>query len=108
MPVGNVSHVLTVTITQNSCCIHRSEEAHSISSVVDGLTTYAVDVKDVQVKPGGIQLNISLAFRATMLRIPISMPASAPTTINLSDQYLSVTFPSVNPNLLLGIEYSFE
>ena len=97
---------MTLTITQNSSCIHTSQGAHLISSVVDGLTAYAVDVKNVQVKPGEIELNIFLQLTKRSFGSNISIQASDPTTSNLSDQYLSLTFPPVNPNLLLGIEYS--
>ena len=102
----NVKQELTVTLNQNGKCLyHYTGQSFSIPGSADLL---AVDVDDVLVEAGELELVIVMKLSKAASGfgwINYTLEYSSPETSQLSDYYVTITFPPVQENLLRGIEY---
>jgi hypothetical protein len=102
-----LKHQLTVTIKQKGKSLH---ESTSQPSAITGQLPdhYVVDVDDVRVKAGAMEVYINLKLSGVFYDggwVRYIFKCSSPETSQLSDNYVTITFPPVEDNLLLGIEY---
>ena len=112
-------HILTVRLTQNrkARLKYHGEPAINHESKQGTPSHFAVEAKDACVKAGALRVDIQLKIIHSVLHsvpfvpfenkkkdYPIRYSPKAAT--NLSDNFVSVGFPPVDENLLLGFEYS--
>ena len=101
-------NLLTVKVHQNGKRLHRYIGPHGGASPATGQLPLhrVIDVDDVRVEAGAMLLVIELILTlGSNSETTYSISQSSPNTSQLSDDYVTITFPPVDKNLLLGIEY---
>ena len=105
---------LIVNLVQNGKTLFNYAGEHAVTPMSEGTPTqFAVDGKSACVKAGVLQMDIQLRLkyitaydgRLVLKLLGFAVQASEPTTTKLSDHFVSIDFPPVDQNLLLGIEY---
>ena len=94
-----------ITLTQNGETLVNYDEQHEL----DGTITlhFAIEVKDVCVEAGELQVYIKLGlFNPLQFMQIIELHTSPQTLKKLSDNFVSIEFTPLGTNLLLGFEYS--
>ena len=102
---------LIVNVVQNGKTLFSYAGKHAVTPMSEGTPTrFAVDGKSASVKAGVLQMDIQLmlTYSAACCIVPayqtFTVQASVAVT-KLSDHFVSIDFPPVDQNLLLGIEY---
>ena len=97
---------LCVSLSQNG----RHVYAYDASPLGHTQTRIAMHLPDVRVEAGGLQLEVQLTIRCNdsngCCDCSYTGTCTPPDTHELSDSYVTITFPPVDGNLLTGIEYS--
>ena len=104
-----LSNHFTLHLIQNGRILHKYNGQPSIIPEQARMPRhFAVDVNDVRVESGAIELNVVLTSVNNRLfhNLVYTLSSSVLTTSQLSDDYVVIDFSPVEGNLLQGIEYS--
>ena len=104
---NNINPVPSVTLTQNEKPLLNSGDYGTIQASNEIPRHLAVKAKDFYVKAGPLRVDIQLRLinYSGRYRRSYNIPCSSQAT-KLSDNFVSIEFPQVARNLLLGFQYS--
>ena len=103
-----VEYSLTVILMQNGKTLLNCAGEHAFISGIP--CHFAVKANNACVEAGALQVHIQLIIKNTHRSVCLAynIRSSLNTVTKLSDRFLSIEFPPVAENLLLGFEYSLN